>query len=299
MKIELSQIRPSPKPIRNKFDEEGMNNLKWSLMEQGQVEPIGIHKNHDGYVLVWGHRRTEAARRAGWDEIEAVIVEENEIDNLIQAGIENLAGEDMTVDEKAEWAFRLTEMGLTISEISRRTSVNRITIGNWLRYKEEKEQGVGFKTISKESDESMIKTTFIRGILGDDIEAKKAVAQKIDNENIGQTLTREVAKAYKQAPSPEIKQAVLDTPITRQDTQEKILQRATEAVRQQGVAFSWYHDIRVSNMLDAHRAIQIGIETLKIAKKEVNAARLILKQERDYLLTYVKRIDEILGEQNG
>jgi len=42
----------------------------------------------------------------------------------------------------------------------------------------------------------------------------------------------------------------------------------------------------------------MGIETLNAAKIDVGTARLLLKQEKDYLLTYVKRIDEILGGQN-
>lgn len=298
MKIQLSQIKASPNPIRKTWDEEGMNNLKWSLMEQGQVEPVGVHKNHDGYVLVWGHRRTEAARRAGWNEIEAVVVPENEIDNLIQAGIENLAGEDMTVDEKAEWAFRLTEMGLSQSEISRLSSIPNQTISNWIIYYNQKNNKVS-PGRNYSQDEGFRKTIEIARVTKNDPETNKKLIDKVENEKLTQETTYELAKAYKHAPTPEIKKAVIETPITKHDTQEKILQRATEAVRQQGVAFSWYHDIRVSNMLDAHRAIQIGIETLKIAKKEVNAARLILKQERDYLLTYVKRIDEILGEQNG
>lgn len=300
MKIQLSQIKASPKPIRTKWDEEGMDNLKWSLMEQGQVEPVGLHENHDGYILVWGHRRTEAARRAGWNEIEAVIVPENEIDNLIQAGIENLSGEDMSVDDKAKWAFRLTEMGLSQAEISRRSSVDPTLISQWLTWKRAKDDGtqVGRSPQSKSDDEGLWKTIEISRALGNDIEGKKIVADKVTEDNLTHEQARSVARAYRYAPTPEIKQAVIETPIMKQDTQEKILQRATEAVRQQGVSFSWYHDIRVSNMLDAHRDIAIGIETLKIAKKETEAARLILRQEKNYLLTYVKRIDEILGESN-
>ena len=298
MKIQLSQIKASPNPIRKTWDEEGMNNLKWSLMEQGQVEPVGIHKNHDGYVLVWGHRRTEAARRAGWNEIEAVVVEENEIDNLIQAGIENLAGEDMTDDDKAKWAYRLTEMGLSQMEISRRSTVPNRTISTWLNYKRNKEDGVLISNIQQSGHAGMDKIAAISAVFGNNIEAKKEVAKKVSDDELTTLQTREFAKAYKQAPTPEIKKAVLDTAITRQDTQEKILQRATESVRQQGMSFSWYHDIRVANMLDAHSAIAVGIETLKIAKKEVEAARLILKQEKNYLLTYVDRINQILGESN-
>jgi ParB-like chromosome segregation protein Spo0J len=45
----------------------------------------------------------EAARRADWTEIDALIVPHDEIDTLIQSGIRNLSGEEMTADDKAEW----------------------------------------------------------------------------------------------------------------------------------------------------------------------------------------------------
>jgi ParB-like chromosome segregation protein Spo0J len=44
----------------------------------------------------------EAARRTDWTEIDALIVPHDEIDILIQSGIRNLSGEEMTADEKAE-----------------------------------------------------------------------------------------------------------------------------------------------------------------------------------------------------
>ena len=298
MRIELTKIKASENPIRKTWDEESINNLKWSLMEEGQVEPVGVHENHNGYVLVWGHRRTEAARRAGWNEIEAMVVPENEVSNLIQAGIENLASEDMSITEKSEWAFRLTELGLSQGEISRRSTVPKQTISQWLIYKREKEGVLSFKVQSKESDKSFIKTVFLSGILGDDTLAKQTVADKISEEDLPQHLTREVAKAYKQAATPEIKAAVIETPIMKNDTQDSILKRATESVRQQGIAFSWFLNINYTNMVDSHKLILMGIETLNAAKIDVGTARLLLKQEKDYLLTYVKRIDEILGGQN-
>ena len=88
MKILLSEIKPSPKPIRSSWDEQAMKDLKWSLMEEGQVEPIGVYPGNEAasllvnygneheaddqmnaeqaiirghgkpqYVIVWGHRR--------------------------------------------------------------------------------------------------------------------------------------------------------------------------------------------------------------------------------------------------
>ena len=45
MKVNLNQVKPSPKPIRSTWDEAKMKELQWSLMEEGQVEPIGVHEN--------------------------------------------------------------------------------------------------------------------------------------------------------------------------------------------------------------------------------------------------------------
>src|SRR5512139_2147760 len=138
MKILLSEIRPAPNPIRKTWDEERMKELCWLLVEEGQVEPIGLYEANGGYTLVWGHRRVEAARRVGWTDIDALIVQQDEIDNLIQSGIENLSGEDMSADDKAEWAQRLVDMGFSQHEIARRTSIPVATINQWLQYRHEK-----------------------------------------------------------------------------------------------------------------------------------------------------------------
>jgi ParB family chromosome partitioning protein len=226
MKINLDLIKASTKPIRSSWDEESMVNLKWSLMEEGQVEPIGVHENGKGYIIVWGHRRVEAARRAGWDEIEAVIVLRDEVNNLIQAGIENLAGEDMSADDKAEWAFRLTELGLSQHEISRRSTKPRGTITDWLTYRQEKSSGVVVTHQTTGQDQGVNKTIIIKKILGDDVESKKEVAEKVSIEKLTQDQTRAVAEAYRDAPTPEVKAAILKQPIISRDTAADILRRS-------------------------------------------------------------------------
>ena len=180
MKIELSSIKPSPKPIRTSWDDKALEDLRWSLMEEGQVEPVGVHESGDGYTLVWGHRRTEAARRAGWDDIEAVIVPQDEVNNLIQAGIENLAGEDMSADDKAEWATRLVRLGLSQREISRRSTVPEATIRDWLIVESEPEirEILRAGTHSYSQDEGVKKIKNIVLEIGDNLEDKKAVANK-------------------------------------------------------------------------------------------------------------------------
>ena len=81
-----------------------MKRLSWSWLEEGQVEPIGGYDIKEGYVVVWGHRSVDAARRVGWSDIDAMVVPLDEIDNLVQSGIDNLSGKEMAADVRAEWA---------------------------------------------------------------------------------------------------------------------------------------------------------------------------------------------------
>jgi ParB family chromosome partitioning protein len=230
MKIRIENIKLSPNPIRKTWDEEKLNELSWSLLEEGQVEPIGVCEIGDEYTVVWGHRRVEAARRAGWVEIDALIVPQDDIDNLIQSGIENLAGEDMTADDKAEWAQRLVDMGFSQHEIARRTSIPTGTINQWLQYRREKEAGVYVRTPNQGKDEGVIKTVKIAQALGDDLEAKKVVAAKVSAEGLTQIQTTEIARAYHDAPSPEVKRKILDSPVLPSDTAADILRRSIARV---------------------------------------------------------------------
>ena len=235
MLIELSKIHPSPKPIRSSWEEEAMKNLSWSLREEGQVEPIGVHENGSGYVIVWGHRRVEAARRAQWTEIDAVVVPTDEVNNLIQAGIENLASEDMSADDKAGWAQRLTELGLSQGEISRRSTVPAQTISQWLIYKHEKDAGIRMRISKDTIDDGIRRIVDIKTVLGNDAEAKKAVANKASDDKLTTLQTRAVAEAYRDAPTPEVKAQVLKTPIISRDTSADILRRPSSTLVDQGM----------------------------------------------------------------
>jgi ParB/RepB/Spo0J family partition protein len=230
MKIRIENIKPSPNPIRKTWDEEKMKELCWSLLEEGQVEPIGVYETPEGYTIVWGHRRVEAARRAGWREIDALIVLQDEIDNLIQAGIENLSGEDMTADDKAEWAQKLVDMGFSQHEIARRTSVPVGTINQWLQYRREKQAGVYVHGRNQSKDEGVVKTVKIAQALGDDLEAKKVVAAKVSAEGLTQIQTTEIARAYHDAPTMEVKQLIIASPVLSSDTAADILRRSIARV---------------------------------------------------------------------
>ena len=304
MKILLSEIKPSPKPIRSSWDEQAMKDLKWSLMEEGQVEPIGVYPGNEAasllvnygneheaddqmnaeqaiirghgkpqYVIVWGHRRVEAARRAAWEEIEAVIVPQDEVNNLIQSGIENLAGEDMSDDDKADWVYRLNiEFGLSLHEISRRSSVKFGLIQVWSNKRKQKELGVEVTRFG-----SAFHVAEITQALGDDLEAKKAVAERVSNDDFGATATRELARAYRDAPTPEVKAAVLRQPIISRDTAADILRRSVNRVQMDTGA----KIIEESTAWEIEREEKNSYQAFDFAIKEfLDTARLFMEVAR-------------------
>lgn len=318
MKVQLNSIKPSPNPIRKTWDKEKMTDLMWSLMEEGQVEPVGLTEDGlNNYTIVWGHRRVEAARKASWQEIEAVIVPKDEVDNLIQAGIENLAGEDMTADEKAEWAYRLTELGLSQMEIARRSTVPQNTLQKWLVYKREKDAGLIIPGDNHYAqDEGIHKIVNVSKTLGSDLKAKQAVLDKASNEKLNRDQVQFVAQAYRDAPTPEVKQAVLKQPIVTRDTAADILRRSINRVEfDTGIKIQKEHnefdkereerdryhtfDFAVKEYLDSMRLftekLSLWQRLVKMGKFTPEAARFTIRKN-DALIDTLQAFNEALEE---
>jgi ParB family chromosome partitioning protein len=301
MKIPLEKIKPSPNPIRKTWDENKMQELTWSLLEAGQVEPIGVYEDAEGYTLVWGHRRVEAARRAGWVEIDSLIVPQDEIDNLIQSGIENLSSEEMSADDKAEWAQRLVDMGFSQHEIARRTSIPVATISQWLQYKREKEAGVFVHARNQAKDEGIIKTVKIAQVLGDDLEAKKVVAAKVSTDGLTQIQTTEIARAYHDAPSPEVKRKILESRIFSSDTAADILRRSVARVNLEKGDTATDKDAKALSSLNKEfgSVVKEFLDTINPVRRNAYRMVAMIKQgaySRAALRYTIRRIDQLIED---
>ena len=109
-KISLKKIDPSPEPIRSEWSEADMDSLAASIKEVGLLQPPAVRAANDRYEIVFGHRRIEAARRAGFKNIEAVVIEVNDAESLELALVENIQREDMIPRDKAVALSKLMEM---------------------------------------------------------------------------------------------------------------------------------------------------------------------------------------------
>lgn len=95
--------------VRSKLDID--TDFVSSIKAVGIIQPVTVARNGDGYVVVHGHRRVSAAKRAGLTEIPAMIRDEvpEDSDRLTTQLVENLQRTDLTPADEAQGVLALTE----------------------------------------------------------------------------------------------------------------------------------------------------------------------------------------------
>ena len=82
-----------------------------SMRRLGQLAPIAVYGAADAQVvLVAGAHRIEAAKRLGWNEIEAIFVGGTDVDRELQEIAENLHRAELTVLERSSQVARWIEL---------------------------------------------------------------------------------------------------------------------------------------------------------------------------------------------
>lgn len=132
--LPIKDIRPNSGQPRKTFREDELAELADSIRQHGVLQPILVRKQGDGYEIVAGERRYQAAKAAGLTEVPVVIREISDDDVLKLALIENLQRSDLTPLEEARGYRQLIdEKDLTQEELARILSKSRSTITNTLR----------------------------------------------------------------------------------------------------------------------------------------------------------------------
>jgi len=133
--IRLDAIEPSELNPRREFPREALEELAASLVESGLIQPVVVRAIGPArYSLLAGERRWRAAHLAGWETIPALIREAaSDAEALALMLAENLQRADLTAIEQARAFARLQELGVSQTEIARRTGKAQPTIANTLR----------------------------------------------------------------------------------------------------------------------------------------------------------------------
>jgi len=244
------------------------------------------------YEIVYGHRRVEAAKRAGLETIPAIIDSDfykmandfwlevwdkplkkklagEEINSVFQQLIENLSNEDMSAYEKGKAIEKLKQQGFSIAEQSRRVGVNESLMYRWRRYYLELQSGV--RIPSDQKDEMIEHVEWTASVIKDDLPAKQAIINKAAKENLDRFETRAVADAVVKADTPELKQSVLDTSGKLGDA-DRILDVAKSKVAGRNVA-DGQEVMREKAFQEFDSAVKDFLDSIKMFKNMIKAAR--------------------------
>jgi ParB family chromosome partitioning protein len=132
--LPLQKIKPSPYQPRTEVDQQELNELTQSIKEKGLIQPIVVRRKGEEYQVVAGHRRFNAAKALGINELPALIKELSDKDTLIYAMVENIQRKDLNPLEEALGFQRLhDEFGLTHEAIGALVGKDKTSVSNTLR----------------------------------------------------------------------------------------------------------------------------------------------------------------------
>jgi ParB family transcriptional regulator, chromosome partitioning protein len=134
LSIPVDAIRPNPHQPRKTLAGASIAELAASMKSSGIIQPLIVRKAGQGYELIAGHRRWEAAKIAGLTHVPAYC---RDVDSYAQAQmalVENIQREDLNPIERAQ-AYRalMDQLGLTQAELASRMGEERSSIANYLR----------------------------------------------------------------------------------------------------------------------------------------------------------------------
>lgn len=129
----LTAIADSLTNPRKHFDQAKLEELSASIAANGILQAPAVRSQRaagqvvDGkYVLIWGERRTKAARLAGLKEIQVKVLDVDDVKAAELQLIENDEREDLTPLERAEGYEALhTKHGLSYEEIAKQVERSR------------------------------------------------------------------------------------------------------------------------------------------------------------------------------
>jgi ParB family chromosome partitioning protein len=134
--VNIGLIQPNPFQPRGDFKEQELKELAQSIKEHGILQPLIITEGPggEGYVLVAGERRLQAARMAGLNSVPVIVRQVSDQERLELALIENLQREDLNPLEAAEGYRQLAEdFNLSHGDIAAKVGKSRAAVSNTLR----------------------------------------------------------------------------------------------------------------------------------------------------------------------
>lgn len=212
MQINLQNIKASPKPLRTTWDEDKLNELAKSIQSQGLIVPIKVRPSNGKYEIVYGHRRVEAARRAGWNAIDCLVEEMDMLTSHQQELTENVIREDMTaIDISKALRAEIAETGQTQEEIGKKYGWKRQTVTGYLSLTSDPR----ITKIAERLPQGITNQHWVMANWGSNSkEDAIAVFEKASKEELSTRQTHAVAESIAATTDPNRRKALLETPYS-------------------------------------------------------------------------------------
>jgi ParB family chromosome partitioning protein len=134
VRLPVTEIAANPHQPRKRFDEATLQSLSESIQHDGILQPVVVRRAGEGYELIMGERRLQAARLAGLPTVPAIVRTADELDTLRLALVENLQREDLNPIEVAHAYKALMDgFGLSQTELSKFVGKDRSSVANSIR----------------------------------------------------------------------------------------------------------------------------------------------------------------------
>jgi len=213
--ISLDVIVPKDNQPRQKFNEETIEQLSYSIKEHGILQPLVVVKNGNTYTIVAGERRWRAAKRAGLSTAPVIVRTLSELEHLEVALVENIQREDLSPIDQAVSIKRLhDEFNQDYKDIATRLGKAYTTISNLVRLLNLEEKYL------RALHDGIISEGHARTLLAlEDPHARDQLFLKIVNEAWSVRKAELFVQSFKHSKGDNIKQSVRmkqETPETKQ-----------------------------------------------------------------------------------
>ena len=132
--LEIEAISENRYQPRVSFDEAKLEELANSLREKGVIQPVIVRVKEEGYELIAGERRLQAAKIAGMKTVPAIVRSVNDREMLEISLVENIQRDDLnSLEEAAAYRQLIDEFGLTQEGVAEEVGKDRATVANTIR----------------------------------------------------------------------------------------------------------------------------------------------------------------------
>lgn len=126
-----------PHPQNPRKDLGDLDELVDSIKVNGVLQNLTVvPRDGGGYTVIIGHRRLEAARRAGLTELPCAVTYMTEEEQFRTMMIENMQRSDLTAIEQADGFQYMLDLGESMESITRTTGFSKSTINRRLKLRE-------------------------------------------------------------------------------------------------------------------------------------------------------------------